>query len=151
MWEETKIKETTISDLEREKAYSVDDSGKRTAYYMIIDKDANIVQDSTEIPGASLSLTEKYPYKDGKIYWTTTYGKEITVNILDIKNTNKYKQGDVNMDGKVNAGDYVAVLNYVRKKITLTDEQLQRADANGDGKINAGDYVTILNIVRGKI
>ena len=63
----------------------------------------------------------------------------------------KFVRGDVNMDEKVNAGDYVAVLNYVRKKITLTDEQLQRADANGDGKINAGDYVTILNIVRGKI
>ena len=151
LWEETKIKETTISDLEREKAYSVDDSGKRTAYYMIIDKDANIVQDATEIPNVSLSVAEKYPYKNGKIYWTTTYGKEITVNILDIKNTNKYKQGDVNMDGKVNAGDYVAVLNYVRKKIKLTDEQIQRADANGDGKVNAGDYVTILNIVRGKI
>ena len=60
-------------------------------------------------------------------------------------------RGDVNGDGKVNAGDYVAVLNYVRKKINLTEEQLQRADANGDGKINAGDYVTILNIVRGKI
>jgi len=62
-----------------------------------------------------------------------------------------FKRGDVNMDGKVNAGDYVAVLNYVRKKISLTAEQLKRADANGDGKINAGDYVTILNIVRGKI
>ena len=48
-------------------------------------------------------------------------------------------------------GDYVAILNYVRKKITLTDEQLQRADTNGDGKVNAGDYVTVLNIVRGKI
>ena len=60
-------------------------------------------------------------------------------------------RGDVNGDGKVNAGDYVAVLNYVRKKINLTEEQLQRADANGDGKINAGDYVTILNIVRRKI
>ena len=63
----------------------------------------------------------------------------------------KYQKGDVNGDGKVNAGDYVAILNYVRKKITLTEEQLQRADANGDGKINAGDYVTVLNIVRGKI
>ena len=62
-----------------------------------------------------------------------------------------YKSGDVNGDGRVNAGDYVAILNYVRKKIVLTDEQLQRADANGDGKVNAGDYVTILNIVRGKI
>ena len=63
----------------------------------------------------------------------------------------QFKQGDVNGDEKVNAGDYVAVLNYVRKKITLTEEQLKRADANGDGKVNAGDYVTILNIVRGKI
>ena len=63
----------------------------------------------------------------------------------------QFLKGDVNGDGKVNAGDYVAILNYVRKKITLTEEQLQRADANGDGKINAGDYVTVLNIVRGKI
>ena len=61
------------------------------------------------------------------------------------------QRADANGDGKVNAGDYVAILNYVRKKITLTEEQSQRADANGDGKINAGDYVTILNIVRGKI
>ena len=43
------------------------------------------------------------------------------------------------------------VKKTIRKKIVLTEEQLQRADANGDGKVNAGDYVTILNIVRGKI
>ena len=67
------------------------------------------------------------------------------------KTKQTFKRGDVNGDGKVNAGDYVAILNYVRKKITFSDEQLQRADANGDGKVNAGDYVTILNIVRGKI
>ena len=67
------------------------------------------------------------------------------------KTKQTFKRGDVNGDGRVNAGDYVAVLNYVRKKIKFSDEQLQKADANGDGKINAGDYVTILNIVRGKI
>ena len=78
---------------------------------------------------------------------TTKNGKTATCKVI----VRKYPVGDVNGDGRVNAGDYVAILNYVRKKIVLTEEQLQRADANGDGKVNAGDYVTILNIVRGKI
>ena len=72
-------------------------------------------------------------------------------NAANQKTKQTFKRGDVNGDGRVNAGDYVAVLNYVRKKIKFSDEQLQRADANGDSKVNAGDYVTILNIVRGKI
>ena len=98
--------------------------------------------------------------KDGKItgvkegtakVGAKTYNGKIAYCTVNVVTKPTVSKGDVNGDGRINAGDYVAVLNYVRKKINLTEEQLQRADVNVDGKVNAGDYVTILNIVRGKI
>lgn len=56
--------------------------------------------------------------------------------------------GDVNGDGKVNAGDATVVLRHVAKIQNITSQAcLNAADVNGDGKVNSGDATLILRKV----
>lgn len=55
--------------------------------------------------------------------------------------------GDVNGDGKITAGDYVSVKNYIMGIIQLDSNGIKGADVNQDGKITAGDYVVIKNYI----
>jgi hypothetical protein len=48
--------------------------------------------------------------------------------------------GDANLDGVVNALDYVVVSNHYGTGTTCIE-----GDVNGDGVVNALDYVTISN------
>ncbi len=61
-----------------------------------------------------------------------------------------YKRGDVDLDGKITASDYVLVKNHVLGKKKLTGNKLKNADVDGDALITASDYVLIKNHVLGK-
>jgi hypothetical protein len=52
--------------------------------------------------------------------------------------------GDVNLDGAVNLGDVIFLLNYLFKA-GPEPEMFILADINGDGKINLGDVIYLLN------
>ncbi len=52
-------------------------------YYMVIDKDANILVNPTKLENAVMSGEENYVYKDGFIYWTSIQGRNITINKLN--------------------------------------------------------------------
>jgi hypothetical protein len=53
-------------------------------------------------------------------------------------------KGDLNLDAKVNAGDYTLMRRHILETQKLTDPQaLSNADMNNDGKINAGDYTLL--------
>ena len=54
--------------------------------------------------------------------------------------------GDINKDGKVQAGDARLALRHVAKLDTLKGEQFNIADMDGDGKVNASDARMILRI-----
>ncbi len=63
------------------------DSKVGSNYYMIIDKDANILTPRTKInKDVSLTTEEKYVYRDNKVYWTscTGWNTQITVNVLNL-------------------------------------------------------------------
>ena len=85
-------------------------------------------------------------------------GKKVTSGNLGTGYTVKYngttytviKLGDVNGDGKVTAGDYVNVKNYIMDKGSLNSTAKQGADVNSDGKVSAGDYVQVKNHIMGK-
>ncbi len=76
------------------------DSKVGSNYYMIIDKDANILTPRTKInKDISLTTEEKYVYRDNKVYWTscTGWNTQITVNVLNfIDNSVKSINTDVN-------------------------------------------------------
>ena len=144
LWEEVKIKEWYYQG--EQQGYTGDDiENNREVYYMILDKDANIIQNATKIPNVLLSIEEQYAYKDGKIYWTMTgqENQKIIVNVLDVKHPIKGLIGDVNGDGKVNGKDWIRLYEHISETNKLTGEELKRADVNGDGKVNGKDWIRL--------
>lgn len=82
--------------------------------------------------------------KDGKITITVD---ELSPFVIGVKED--YLLGDVNGNGKVDAGDAVMILKYVAHNITLTDKQLLAANTtkDKDGTVDAGDAVQILKYI----
>ena len=115
-------------------------------YYMIIDKDANIVSEPCKIPNVRLNEEEQYVYKDGKIYWTTTNNKRLTVNVLDIKNP-IIKKGDLNQDGLVDSADAAIALNLYKYN-NATEDDLVMGDMDENGMIDSADAAMILNVFK---
>lgn len=60
-----------------------------------------------------------------------------------------FTDGDINLDGKVNATDARLALRYGAKLETLTATQLKNADVNNDGKVNSSDARLILRFSAG--
>ena len=59
--------------------------------------------------------------------------------------------GDANGDGKVNAADIVAIMDFIMGNPTSTGKFSEEAlDINADGVINVADIVTIVNIIMGQ-
>ena len=144
LWEQVNIKEWYYQG--EQQGYTGDDiENNREVYYMILDKDANIIQNATKIPNVLLSIEEQYAYKDGKIYWTMTgqENQKIIVNVLDVKHPIKGLIGDVNGDGKVNGKDWIRLYEHISETNKLTGEELKRADVNGDGKVNGKDWIRL--------
>jgi hypothetical protein len=81
----------------------------------------------------------------------TSYGTFIypTLNKKDYPMLAGGSLGDVNLDGKINTGDAVAVLLYIVGKSNLTDKAKACADYNCDSTVNTGDAVFILQYVAG--
>ncbi len=54
-----------------------------------------------------------------------------------------YKPGDVNMNGEIDATDYLMIRRAVLGLVELDKEQTRLADVNGNGKIDANDYIMV--------
>ena len=52
-------------------------------------------------------------------------------------------KGDVDRDGDISAGDYIALRMHLLKKRDFSAAQLVAADIDGNGRINAADYIFI--------
>lgn len=63
--------------------------------------------------------------------------------------TDTYKKGDVNNDGKISSMDYVLVKNHILSISRLSGDAANAADVNEDGKISSMDYVMIKNDILG--
>ncbi len=57
--------------------------------------------------------------------------------------------GDVNLDGKVKASDYILIKKHILGISKLTGDKLKKADVNSDGKVNVKDYIIIKKIILG--
>ena len=54
-------------------------------------------------------------------------------------------------DGKIDAADYLMVMDTILGKYSMSDQQKKAADVNGNGKIDAADYLMIMDYILGKI
>lgn len=64
---------------------------------------------------------------------------DIIVLRSKVSSVKKYKIGDTNMDGNIEADDVSIIENYILEKTTLTIDQMTLADYNKDGKIDNTD------------
>ena len=85
--------------------------------------------------------------KDIVLVNTSSEGYE-TEYVKSTLTVSDYSPGDVNGDGKVNAIDLNAIVNYILERRTFPFTFLEKAaDLNGDGKVNAIDVNTVTNMI----
>ena len=72
----------------------------------------------------------------------------IEARLSVLENNLAIKNGDVNLDGKIDSSDAVAILRYVAG---YTDEYfvVEYGDYNNDGQVNSSDSVAILRHLAG--
>lgn len=58
-----------------------------------------------------------------------------------------FREGDVNLDGKVNAEDVAFLKRALLKEEELTEEQKKTADMNADGLVNGLDYMILKTLL----
>lgn len=61
----------------------------------------------------------------------------------------RFKEGDVNGDGSVNAADITELINHI-KNGNVSGDELARADVNKDGRVNAADITEVISIMKGR-
>ena len=76
------------------------------------------------------------------------YAKENGINYVYGSGGSSNK-GDVNGDGKVNAGDITKVAAHIKGLKKLSAAEQERADANSDGNVNAADITKIAAHIKG--
>ena len=80
---------------------------------------------------------------NGYTTFTCQRCKDVTVVYDDPETTLKGMIGDINLDGDINAIDYILLKKYVLQTIQLNENQLAVADINGSGEIDAVDYILL--------
>lgn len=124
-------------------------SSERTSHYMIIDKDGNTIVEDTLLDNVTLTDEEQYVYKEGKVYWTTTSGKNVNVNVLDVSDAIKvdYIKGDYNEDGEVDITDAYLLLRSIALETKLSDYIVKIVDMDDSSDIDITDAYLLLRTV----
>lgn len=122
-------------------------SGSDVWYKIQLDVPLNASRTAIDYSGDSYSFENSYGYVHSSL---------LTKNALDHSDsgdggndTDTYKKGDVNNDGKISSMDYVLVKNHILSISRLSGDAANAADVNEDGKISSMDYVMIKNDILG--
>lgn len=73
------------------------------------------------------------------------------VKLLNAANIPSYKRGDVNKNNKIDAADYLMIMDTILSKYKMDNIQKLAGDVNLNGKIDAADYLMIMDHILGKI
>lgn len=92
---------------------------------------------------------ELFVPKGTKSLYEGTLGWSRFSNIVEMSAPAGYQMGDVNMNGGIDIGDAVCIVNYLVNKQNTTFNAAA-ADLNGNNQIDIGDAVMIVNILVGK-
>ena len=66
---------------------------------------------------------------------------------IRVADSNIFKIGDINMDGRFNSADYILVRKYLLNIVDLSNDQKKLADMNSDNTINSHDYIIIRKVL----
>lgn len=110
-----------------------------------IQTDAPLLADRTKY-----DITAKYDYARDYAYVLASDVNIVFKGNGDIDAVNIVR-GDVNGNGKVDAADYLMVMDTILGKYNMQSHQKIAGDVNGNGKIDAADYLMIMDCILGKI
>lgn len=99
---------------------------------------------SEYFPKQSLSVTNYLGESKGSDEYVVT-GDIISIVVEDsvLDTAQVCLAGDVNCNGRLDVGDYLALKRYMFGTYILDELQLRAADVNGDGAVNSSDYTII--------
>lgn len=99
---------------------------------------------------ADLSMSNIYTTKNNGNIVLKCDGEHIDIQYKDTV-VHSFVRGDVNGNGKVDAADYLMVMDTILGKYQMKAIQKKSGDVNGNGKIDAADYLMIMDCILGKI
>ena len=124
-------------------------SGSNVWYKIQLDTPLTSNRSSIDYSGTGYSFENSYGYIHSSLLSKNGY---ITGSGTDDDSSQiTYKKGDVNNNGKIDAADYLMVMDTILGKYSMSDQQKKAADVNGNGKIDAADYLMIMDYILGKI
>lgn len=139
--------------------FGVSEHSGNYEFFLTVNPAISIVQCGTS--NTSVTIPTKKVKKDlsmSDIYTTKDYGNivlECDGEHINIKYKDKvvhsFIRGDVNGNGKIDAADYLMVMDTILGKYQMKSIQKKSGDVNGNGKIDAADYLMIMDCILGKI
>lgn len=104
-------------------------------------------------PGTNNNRTYTFPIGATNVVYTYDEGQKdlFCEGYLALGSTSMGLLGDVNGDGEIKLNDWIRLGNYVKKNLTLSDSELERADVTGDGKVQLNDWIKLGNFVKKNI
>ena len=115
---------------------TVESIGDEATYGPLVVSGLEVMEENVQVVEPS-SWAFKFPY-----VYDMSSGSEVKASRVVFKR--KSMKGDVNVDGKVDISDIVAVINQIAGTATYPN-----ADVNGDKKVDISDIVAIINIIAG--
>ena len=124
-------------------------SGSNVWYKIQLDTPLTSNRSSIDYSGTGYSFENSYGYIHSSLL--SKNGHITDSGTDDDSSQITYKKGDVNNNGKIDAADYLMVMDTILGKYSMSDQQKKAADVNGNGKIDAADYLMIMDYILGKI
>ena len=123
-------------------------SGSTDWYKIQLDVPLNSARTAIDYSGNSYNFGNSYGYVHSSLLSENGYTSDSSGGE---SNSAKYKRGDVNGNGRIDAADYLMIKDSILGKLKLNDLQVKAADVNNNGKIDAADYLMIKDCILGKI
>lgn len=125
-------------------------SGSDVWYKIQLDVPLNASRTAIDYSGDKYDFAKSYGYIHSSLLSKDVLDNDSGGGSGDGGNdTDTYKKGDVNNDGKISSMDYVLVKNHILSISRLSGDAANAADVNEDGKISSMDYVMIKNDILG--
>lgn len=119
---------------------SVKDSEEKEWYKILSDMSLNTSRTDTQYNN-TYNRDRDYVYVPGERVKIVANGNS----------TPSYMKGDVNNNKKIDAADYLMIMDTILGKYKMSSLQHLAGDVNENGKIDAADYLMVMDCILGKI
>lgn len=126
-------------------------SGSNVWYKIQLDTPLNSSRTAIDYSGDGYDFEKSYGYIHSSLLSKGVVGTSSGDSGDKDDSSSTIKIGDVNENGKIDAADYLIVMDSILGKYKMNSTQKVAADVNENGKIDAADYLMIMDYILGKI